>query len=339
MQNLNLKELWSELQFELANTNLKNNEYTRDIRQQLLELKESQEDYDPKRTYHIDEGVSKYALDVSDYTRQPITINGEERDAGSGVELNDITILRLGVAWRSKQSFDIDIFCCAEFAPGEPVTHTDPLLLKDGVLMGVVSGDVLGSGPEQYSIEVIDIDVKLIASKFDSLGYAGINIGFNINEPQSNSVIKKEDLEVAFFLECLCGDDHQLAREDSGIIQLPRPLPLEGDTFYLNDILSPTTLVASLHVNNMLVALPNQPLRQAELAKLITDGHPRNIPNPSKNPIDIKNMLETVIRPENITSDPETADIIITDKVKPTTDNKVINPEYDMRKIKDLLML
>lgn len=329
MKKPNLKTNWSLMKNE-ANTRVKKN------------LQKMWGDFNPKfrsKKFYIDRSAGRYMIDVDGFTKQPVEHYGEKYDSGTRFPVKETGILRLGVAWRSRIQYDLGIFGCFDRVPGTSLPGNGSHLVHECELVGVGTERLMGSDPTWYKAEAIDLDISALKD-IEGTGDNQVHIGFNVFNPLSGEkTITKEDLDIVFFVETSRDKDRVLRYKDSEI-KLNRYLMEDADmVFSMGDIVSPNNFAASFDCATGEVILHNRPLPDKPEYSIKLEDLQRDIVR-SNSQLSVKDMFEVVIPPENITSNPDEADVLVTDIEQPDGSKKeVLDPEYDMQEIKELLMV
>lgn len=335
MNNIDAKKLWATFKHPKSAS-----EFIK-AKRSLADLWVERAGSYPAKSIYVDPGMDKYVFDVEGYTKQPVYSWGHnEHSSGTRLNITDADVLRVGIAWKSKNPYNLNIFGCLDKDPEFSTPRDGSWFLHNKELCGIKTQSLDGSDPEWYRAEVIDIDVNKLRNNNPSDDRNHIHLGFSVdNNQDADTPVSKEDLSAYFFVQCFPKEERVISRRDTDFKISKYLLEKSNLLLDLGTISSLSMLAASVDLDNSEVIVHNQPLPNKPATEFGM-GDIEDILKQSNDQLSILKMFKVVIPLHNVTQNPQFADVLITDLNTPFDPNKkMLNPSSDMAEIMELLMV
>lgn len=269
--------------------------------------------------FYLDPEVAGYTVDLNGYTQQSTEQKKGCIYSGSRFPLEETDSLYLNVVWRSKKHITPDLFTTIDGIPDKSIAWVDKNITHKGSIVAEKTRDDVQLYDDQKTTTTVRVDVKKLKELSSLENNNKVNFGFTLDDKYFiDKTLNRDDIEIRVSVESF--------------------QPAQKKEFYLNDVLTATTLMGSIDLDTMELVVHNQPVMPVGGISYICEEHISSIVDDAGSQFSIKDMLEIVIPPNNRTSDPEAADILISHREIDGNSRMVLDPGYDMEVIKHLLI-
>jgi hypothetical protein len=249
---------------------------------------------------YVDDSLDNYNVQFSGRASTEIVLSGEYLAPGSKIPFGELTgqnkILRLGVAWKGKESCDID-HSLNLLDKNTSVYYGAPTFKEGEEVIISSSGDITDNSNSDYSVEFIDIDIDRAKE---------LNLGNMVSSLIQFSGRTLDQYEVLWFMNIIDKKDRVLGERavSFAIDQMQYAIQINEETrsmlgFYINfDKNELEVLNIPTHSENM----ANAPVMK-EVFKNALDNRPK-VTKMSK-------AIRNVIKKSQIVNSIKEADIVI----------------------------
>lgn len=277
-----------------------------------------------KKVY-IDDSLKNFNLDYSGRNNKTVSLTGEYLSAGSKIDISEYIgenkILRLGIAWRGNSSCDID-HSVNLLNEEKVVYYGSPVYEKNNKILIKSSGDVQSNDENIFSVELVDIDID---------GLIDNSISELLSSIIQYSGKTLDNYQVLFFMNIIDKKDRIIDSNKVSfkVDQMQYAIQIHKKTrnivgFYVNLEKSEIEVLCQ-EISS------NDNLYNAEISKNV---YKKIIENKPKR-ISIFKALKEVINKEQLVSNKEDADLIIT--CLEEKNKQVLRPQKNLEDIQKII--